>query len=377
MKIAFVLDDGLDSTDGVQQYVLTLGQWLARHGHTVHYLVGQTTRTDIPSIHSLSRNIAVRFNQNKLTIPLGGSKRRISKILQAEQYDVLHVQIPYSPQFAAKVIKQASDSTAVVGTFHILPYSSTEKHGSRLLGKVLKSSLKRFDEVLSVSEAAQEFALSSYGLDSQVIPNVVDVKRFRFTRKFRHDQKLQVVFLGRLVARKGALEFVRALGRLSAELLSQMDVYVGGTGSQRKQLEKEIDKQQLGHVVQLSGFIPEEQKADFLARSDIAVFPATGGESFGIVLLEAMAAGAGVVMGGDNPGYRSVLGSWPQTLLDVSHPDTFASQLEHMIQDKALRQRLHQEQQRAVEAYDVPRVGRRILNVYQAAIEKRAASAHT
>ncbi len=94
LKIGFVLDDSLDSTDGVQQYMLTMGRWLQKKGHEVHYLVGHTRRPDIANIHSLSRNITVRFNQNRMSIPLGASRRHIKQVLMREQFDVLHVQMP-------------------------------------------------------------------------------------------------------------------------------------------------------------------------------------------------------------------------------------------------------------------------------------------
>ena len=67
MKIGFVLDDSLDKSDGVQQYVLTLGHWLHSQGHEVHYLVGQTERTDIQNVHSLSKNVRAKFNQNRMS----------------------------------------------------------------------------------------------------------------------------------------------------------------------------------------------------------------------------------------------------------------------------------------------------------------------
>ena len=70
LRIGLVLDDTLDTTDGVQQYVLTLGKWLSQHGHEVHYLVGESRRDDIANIHSMARNIKVRFNRNRLSIPL-------------------------------------------------------------------------------------------------------------------------------------------------------------------------------------------------------------------------------------------------------------------------------------------------------------------
>src|ERR1039458_8447904 len=107
LKVGFVLDDSLDKTDGVQQYILSLGSWLKQQGHDVHYLVGETVRTDIPNVHSLSRNINARFNSNRMSTPLPASPARIRKLLEDVQFDVLHVQIPYSPFLAQQIIELA------------------------------------------------------------------------------------------------------------------------------------------------------------------------------------------------------------------------------------------------------------------------------
>src|ERR1039458_1701699 len=96
LKVALVLDDGLDKPDGVQQYVLSVGRWLSAQCHEVHYLVGQTARTDVTNTHSLSRNIRVSSNGNRLTIPLPTSRKKLGKLLEDEQFDVLHVQTPYT-----------------------------------------------------------------------------------------------------------------------------------------------------------------------------------------------------------------------------------------------------------------------------------------
>jgi phosphatidyl-myo-inositol alpha-mannosyltransferase len=123
MKIAFALDDTLDTPDGVQQYVLSLGSWLAAQGHNVHYLVGNTTRNDVTNVHPLSRNWKVRFNGNRMSIPLPVSRHKLRAFLAEQQFDVLHVQVPYSPFLAGQLMRAAPASTAIIGTFHILPYS--------------------------------------------------------------------------------------------------------------------------------------------------------------------------------------------------------------------------------------------------------------
>jgi len=100
LKIGLLLDDTLDTPDGVQQYVLCLGGWLTNQGHEVHYLVGASKREDIKHLHSIANNIRVRFNKNRLSIPLPTSRSAIRNLLDELQLDVLHVQMPYSPLFA-------------------------------------------------------------------------------------------------------------------------------------------------------------------------------------------------------------------------------------------------------------------------------------
>ena len=105
VKIGLVLDDSLDRTDGVQQYVLCVGQWLQLRGHEVYYLTGETTRTDPKRIHSLSRNVKVRFNGNQLSVPLPASYSKLRRLLTQLDLDVLHVQVPYSPFMAGRLLR--------------------------------------------------------------------------------------------------------------------------------------------------------------------------------------------------------------------------------------------------------------------------------
>jgi phosphatidyl-myo-inositol alpha-mannosyltransferase len=366
VKIGLVVDDTLDKPDGVQQYVLLLGKWLSDQGHEVHYLAGQSKRTDISNVHSLSRNIAVRFNGNKLTVPLPASRRKIRALLQAEQFDVLHVQMPYSPFMAGRVIGAAERKTAVVGTFHILPFSRWEALATRLLGTVLRPSLKKFSAVLAVSQAASDFARYAFSVNPEVIPNMVDVQKFgQGASQSPVKTFFTIAFLGRLVERKGAMALLQAVKALPDTARQNLQVKIGGKGELADKLQRYIDANNLGNIVRLDGFVAEADKPQYLREADIAVFPSLGGESFGIVLLEGMASGAGVTMGGDNPGYRSVLGKWPQTLVNPRDTAAFAQALEKFITDSSLRNSTHAEQQEAVKAYDVAVVGTKIQDIYQ------------
>lgn len=361
MKIGFVLDDSLDRGDGVQQYILTLGGWLTRQGHQVHYLVGETKTTKIPNVHSLSINLAVRFNGNRMSVPLPANRQQIDQLLAKEQFDVLHVQMPYSPWLAGRIIKSAPASTVVVGTFHILPFGRFQFWSAHALAWWSRATTKRLNAIWSVSRPAMEFA-QSLGIQSSVLPNVIDLKRFQKAKASSSDFRL--VFLGRLVERKGCLEFLKAAEVLFVNKVP-IKVLIGGTGPQLEQLKAWVQRKKMDQVVEFCGYIEEADKPDFLAQATVAVFPSLGGESFGIVLLEAMAAGAQVVIGGDNPGYHSVLESIPDTLVDPQKTLGFVALLERLYEDEALRQRLHQQQQKLVKQYDVAVVGKKLVSYYQ------------
>lgn len=378
MKIAFVLDDGLDKSDGVQQYVLTLGHWYHTQGHEVHYIVGETQRTDIAHVHSMSRNIQAHFNQNRMTTPLPASKNDIEVLLQDEQFDVLHVQMPHSPLMAARVVKAAPSNTAVVGTFHIIPFSRLESVATWALGLVLRRNLKHFDAIYSVSEPAKHFAKKSFHVQSTVLPNVVDSNHFKRGKPiYRTDSgTLNIVFLGRLVERKGCMYLLQAIQQLhEAKKLERVKVHICGKGPLQTELEAYVHDNHLSHIVHFVGFVDEDTKADYFASADIAVLPSTGGESFGIVLIEAMASGADVVLAGDNVGYRSVMQDREDQLVDATNTTEFARKLDHFITSHRARQSARKWQQDHVKQFDVRVVGQKLLHNYEQLIAKKRNSA--
>lgn len=375
MKVGFVVDDTLDKPDGVQQYVLTLSEWLKQQGHDVHYLVGESSRTDLENVHSLSKNIKVRFNKNRLSIPLPNRSAKLKELVEREKFDVLHVQMPHNPLLAAKIVNNAPKQTAIIGTFHIAPFSKFETAATRALGIVLKNNLKKFDQIISVSPAAHDFAKKTFKIDSIVLPNVVDIDRFKATPK--RVQKPQITFLGRLVERKGCEHLLYALAILEKQNPSlSYSFRICSDGPQRDKLLKLVKTLKLRCDFDFTGYITEEEKKRYLSMSDIAVFPSTGGESFGIVLIEAMAAGAGVVIGGNNPGYQSVLGELPQTLVNPTNHEAFAELLAKFLSNNELAKKTHVQQQELVKQYDVQHVGPKIARVYKESIAKAIKRKH-
>lgn len=373
-KIAFVFDDSLDKTDGVQQYVLTLGQWFASKGHEVHYIVGETKRKDIPNIHSIGKNVNVRFNQNRMSIPLPVSRSDIKELLVREEFDILHVQVPFSPFLAGRVIKAAGPQTAVVGTFHIAPHSRFVHFANTLLRSISGKAVARFDEMLSVSKVAQSFAWETFRVESAIVPNTLHLESFYEAKPFKeYKDSTNIVFMGRLVERKGCQYFLRAINRLHdiGSLPKNTRVLVCGTGPMESELKAYVQSHGLSDLVTFTGFVTEEDKPRYLASTDLAVYPSTGGESFGIVLLEGMAAGRGVVLAGNNPGYASVIGERPEVLFDPTNEEQFANKIQKYLDSPDARERIREWQQQFVRQFDVPNVADEIIVAYEEALHKR------
>lgn len=378
LKIGFVLDDSLDKSDGVQQYVLNIGSWLQNNGHQVYYLVGQTKKANDKNIFSLSRNINVSFNHNQMSIPLPASRKKINLLLDQLSLDVVHVQMPYSPFMAQKIIYEINlnhQKTAIIGTFHIVGYNYSVFLASKVLAFWTKNSLKLFNSILSVSSAAQSYCNQTFKINSLIVPNVVDYKHFNKAsplQKFNDQSIVNILFLGRLVKRKGCLELLKAVNILNKfKPLKPFRIIICGKGPLETKLKKFAHNHAIDHLVSFEGYISEENKPKYYASAQITVFPSLGGESFGIVLLEALASGRSVVLAGDNPGYKSVLGSHEELLFDPGNSQLFAEKLYYFINNSDIRNKKIIWGQEYAKKYDIPVIGQNIVQFYNQALLKR------
>jgi phosphatidylinositol alpha-mannosyltransferase len=389
MKIAFVLDDSLDPPDGVQQYVISLGREFSRRGHDVFYLVGETARTDLPHVISLSRVHKFKFNGNSVRTPSFAKSSVIRDILIRETFDVVHVQLPFSPLLSGKVISEISQlnmakKPKLVGTFHVTPNSLIAEIGGKALRPFIANNLAKFDAITSVSTVAQTFAEKLYRTDSVVIPCPINIAEFRHDyhaelTKFQIKSSAKVIlFFGRLDPRKGPLEFINALNLAQKNRAWPKNVRVLMAGAGGSLYKKSVQHAKDLHTgIEFLGRVSEQEKIALLSRADVAVFPSLAGESFGIVLTEAMAAGAKVVLAGDNPGYRStmfysrdeVLSEPEKTareraLFAPQNSVQFAEKVLESLNDDAFTRTTHAWQQAHVTQFDVTRVADQLLALY-------------
>lgn len=379
LTIGFVFDDTLDALDGVQQHIITIGTELVRRGHDVHYLVGETHHSPVPQTVSLARNVMVSFNGNRMRIPLPVRKREIRAALAHNNYDILHIQAPYSPLFGGRVLECAPQSTGVVATYHIAPIDRRARYGGRALGLVNAHSHRRVDEVIAVSQVAAQYAQFTAHTHGTIIANPVNVEKFataahRATRDAAHPH---IVFLGRLVPRKGAQLLLDALDygeRHGMFPMPGLHVTIAGEGPLMDDCVQRAAR--LRTPVQFVGTV-DEGKADLLASADVAVFPAIGGETFGIVLPEAIASGAGVTLAGDNPGYRWTMRGDEDALVSVGpdHARVLAERIERALTDAPWARRLHAREEALLDRYNVQAVTDEVEQVYARAIADRRARA--
>lgn len=379
LTIGFVFDDTLDALDGVQQHIITIGTELVRRGHDVHYLVGETHHSPVPQTVSLAHNVMVSFNGNRMRIPLPVRKREIRAALAHNNYDILHIQAPYSPLFGGRVLECAPQSTGVVATYHIAPIDRRARYGGRALGLVNAHSHRRVDEVIAVSQVAAQYAQFTAHTHGTIIANPVNVEKFataahRATRDAAHPH---IVFLGRLVPRKGAQLLLDALDygeRHGMFPMPGLHVTIAGDGPLMDDCVQRAAR--LRTPVQFVGTV-DEGKADLLASADVAVFPAIGGETFGIVLPEAIASGAGVTLAGDNPGYRWTMRGDEDALFSVGpdHARVLAERITRALTDAPWARRLHAREEALLDRYNVQAVTDEVEQVYARAIADRRARA--
>lgn len=375
LRIGLVIDDGLDRPDGVQQIVLTLGARLTALGHEVHYLTSTTTRTDLPHLHVLSRHVAVKFNGNRLGTPLPAPRAAVRRLLDEVPFDVLHVTMPYSPVLAGRIVSAAHPRTAVVGSFVIYPQDAATRWGIRALGRLERRRLRRFDAISALSEAAQESVQEAYGRRVPIIGAPVELGAVPDAgdRSAGDDgHPVRIVFLGRLVERKGPRELLAAAAALHRRGTERpWTLTLAGRGPLLEELRERARTAGIADRVDFPGFVAEEDKNALLAGADVVALPSTGGESFGISVVEALAHAGGVVLAGDNPGYRTPMAGLEDQLVQPAATEAFARALARWVDDPAARRAILPPQRAAAARFEASAITDETLALYDRALTTR------
>jgi phosphatidylinositol alpha-mannosyltransferase len=336
LKIGVVTQAYHPAVGGVTQHVDGTAAALRARGHRVTVITSKHPGTNghEPGVFRLGRNFTILFNGADNNITLGlGLERALREHLEREAYDVVHVHCPLSPSLPMLAIRVARQP--VVGTFH----SVSDNHAPfRIFRPVLLPYFERLAHVIAVSEAARADVLRNFSRTISVVPNGIDLERFRpgAPRVARYDDGIpNILFVGRFDPRKGLPELLHACERLLA-LGIEFRLILVGDGRLRSDLAR-LARRALADRVVFEGQVPHGDLPQYYATADVFCSPARGSESFGLVLLEAMALGAPLVAS-DIAGYRSVVTDGVEGLLvPPRDPAALASALQALLRDPARR----------------------------------------
>jgi len=362
MRIGIVCPYSFDVPGGVQYHVRDLAEVLVGLGHQVSVLAPAEDEDGLPAyVVSAGRAVPVRYNGSVARLSFGPiSATRVRRWLAAGNFDVLHVHEPVTPSLSLLAVLAARGP--VVATFH------TAMTRSRVMAAAqgaLQLVLEKITARIAVSELARRVQVEHLGGGAVEIPNGVAVAKFAGAQPLPGWPGTggAVGFLGRFTEpRKGFPILLDAVARL-APSRPDLRLLVAGPGDPDL-VDSPADLD--GRVVML-GRVSEEDKARMLASVDVYVAPNTGGESFGMILTEAMAAGA-TVAASDLDAFRRVLDG-AGALFPVGDAPTLARTLGDLLDDPARRTELADRARKVVAAYDWPVVARRVLEVYATAIE--------
>jgi phosphatidylinositol alpha-mannosyltransferase len=355
---------------GVQEIVFQLQKSLEAKGHDVKIITPRPrAHLDNPPANMILVGRSAKVNTPFATMVDFGFEAdgdEIQAILDEEQFDILHFHEPWVPLLSRQIL---SRSNAInVATFHATPPATImSKSLLNVVVPYTRSVLSYLHAYTAVSDSAAEYVRSLTDEPVEIVPNGVDLERFIAPRKKATNEKKSILYLGRLEKRKGVDYLLSAYARLR-ETHDDVQLVIGGKGVKRKSLERTVEQYEIPDVT-FTGFIAEEDKVALLANADVYCSPALYGESFGIVLLEAMAVGTPIVAG-NNPGYASVMtGTGRMSLVNPKSTEDFAQRLEMLLYEEEVRSLWRKWAKDAVEQYRFDVVADAYEAVYKKAMK--------
>ena len=374
LRVGLVCPYSFDVPGGVQNHVLGLAHYLRQNGHRPFVLApGEldpaTAQLDVEEFASVGAAVPVRYNGSVARVNFGPvSASRVRRWLRNGEFDVLHIHEPISPSISLLALRAAEQP--VVATFHT---ATPRSRSMQLAGGVWRAAIEKIDACIAVSESARNVVVQHLGRDAVVIPNGIEFAAFARGRQM-HDEPVggspstssghtgdhpKLIFVGRLDEPRKGLDVLLAAVPLIKKIHPDLEVIVAGRGSK-----------QLPDWWRNLGPVNEQTKIALLSSADVFVAPNLARESFGIVVLEAMASGVPVVAS-ELPSFVDLIGPAQD---DGRLGEVFAAGDHRALASAVLRVLKQPNPLRAAKAqevarrYDWSRVGATVLAVYRAAL---------
>ena len=373
MKIALVSPYDFAYPGGVCNHISCLANHLTQMDHDVKIIAPASK-----AVHTFGdRFIPVGTPR---PVPASGSiaritlspwlSSRIKTILEQEKFDICHLHEPLMPMLCTTVLRLTH--TPTVGTFHASGGKPWYSFGTPVGKLLLKKWFNKLDGKIAVSKPAMEYVARHFPGDYTIIPNGIDSKHFspdvQSIDEFS-DEKTNILFVGRMEKRKGLDYLLKAYEQIKKEVPDSRLIAVGPGARLRKKYEKRISRNGLKDVTFI-GYISYDDLAKYYKTADIVCSPATGWESFGIVLLEAMAT-AKPLVASNIEGYASVMTHGVEGLLvPPKNVEELTKALFSLISDKPLQQQMGAKGRDTALKYDWEHIAQRVLNHYLEVVNK-------
>ncbi len=377
LKIALVSPYDFAFKGGVVSHVVSLGNELSDRGHDVKILAPCSDPEQVET----GEVELIPFGRS-IPVPTAGSISRISfsvwhrprlrATLENEEFDVVHLHEPLMPMFALMCCFLAK--APKVGTFHA--YNESRASGYTFWKPVLARAASRLDGRIAVSEPARDFANRYFPGDYTVIPNGIDVERFGKPTPWpalMDRDKINILFVGRMgEKRKGLRYLLGAYSTLKWEF-PDLRLVIVGPGEPDPASYLTMGERAINDVV-FTGPVSDDELPGYYQAADIFCTPATGKESFGYVVVEAMAAGTPVVAT-SIPGFSGVMRDGEQGfLVEPNSEESIADALRILILDRSLRQRLGAAARTWAQQYRWNSLAESVIDSYRAAIQRTLAA---
>lgn len=365
MKVGLVCPYNLFKGGGVQECVLAMQSELAARGHDALIITPQPREHngDAPKFVRLlgrARDVKSPFHttaQISVTVDMD----QVDELLETEKFDVLHFHEPWVPLLSHQLLARSRAKN--IATFHAkLPDTVMSRTIEKVVTPYTKTVLKYFSDMTAVSEAAATYVRSLTNTNIQIIPNGIDIAKYQ-KLKAKNSKHKTILYIGRLEKRKGVKFLLKAVKELQ-HAYPDVVLQIVGDGPDRQQLERFAKEQKIN--AHFLGRVSEAEKLAYLHNARVFCSPARYGESFGIVLLEAMATGTPVVAG-NNPGYSAVMqDTGSLSLVDPRDTDEFARRLELMLSNDEIRSLWQAWAAQNIKQYDYSLVVDRYEKLYKA-----------
>ncbi len=361
MKIGMVCPYSFDVPGGVQAHVVELARVFIERGHKVSVLAPASEDTPLPDfVVSAGRAVAIPYNGSVARLSFGPmAYTRIRRWIDGNDFDVLHIHEPNAPSLSMLALKIAEGP--IVATFHT---STTKSLVLSTFQGVLRPYHEKISGRIAVSELARRWQVEALGSDAVEIPNGVDVAAFARAPLLPGYPRAggTVLFLGRYdEPRKGMEVLLGALPEL-VRRHPDVEILIVGRGDEDR-LRREAGP--LARHLRFLGQVSDAEKASAMRSADVYVAPNLGGESFGIILIEAMAAGTAVVASELDAFRRVLRDGTAGMLVPVGDSVRLAAALDTLLTDDVRRETQIHTADQVVGEYDWPVVAEQILRVYE------------